>query len=292
MAQLGQQAAQSAAAAGARLWHAGFRPGAWAALARRVERRAVAEVPYYRERWAAAGGGPVTPAPVSIVDLTGQLERLCPLARPWRPSREPSLWGGSTGALRTALGLAGVLDRRVPVLEVRRSLLDRHRLGPGGPPFGVLLADEADVVSPARRAALELPAAALAGQAGHALVVATPGQLPAALAWVRAALDDGDLPLTGVPRLTARAAATTPAEPDRPALLHDPQLGYFGAAVPACGAYHLDWVRYHARPTTDGGLALTALGQRRPTLLAVLPGEPGFTAVARCPRHRSPTLVR
>jgi hypothetical protein len=289
--QLARQAARSAAA-GSRWWHAGFQPGGWAALAGRVERRAVAEVPYYRERWAAAGGGAPALAAVSIVDLAGQVERLCPLARPWRPDREPALWGGGLGALRTALALTGGLDTGVPVLEVRRSLVEARRLGPGGgPPYAVLLADDADVASPARRAALEIPAAALAAQAGAALVVGPPGQLPAAMARLRQAVDDPHLPILEVHRLTAQAAASTPAELDRLVVLHDPYLGYFGAAVPSCGAYHLDWTRYHARPAA-GGLALTALWQRRPTLVAVTPVEPGFTAVARCPRHRSPILVR
>jgi hypothetical protein len=288
--ELARHAGRSAAA-GSRWWHAGFRPAGWAALAGRAERRAVAEVPHYRERWAAAGGGAPALAAVSIVDLVGQAERLCPLARPWRPDREPALWGGGPGALRTVLALAGALDAGVPVLEVRRSLVDARRLGPGGPPYAVLLAADADVASPARRAALEIPAAALAAQAGPALVVGPPGQLPAAVARLRQAVDDPQLPILEVHRLTAQAAASTAAQLDRLVVLHDPYLGYFGAAVPSCGAYHLDWTRYHARPAA-GGLALTALWQRRPTLVAVTPVEPGFTAVARCARHRSPILVR
>jgi hypothetical protein len=283
MVRLAQLAAQSG---GSRLWHMGFRPGRWDALARLAQRRAVAEVPYYRERWAAGGG----PGPVPVGDLAGQLERLCPLARPWRPDREPSLWGGRPGALRTALALGGLLEAAVPVLEVRRSLVDRQRLGPGGPAYAVLLAEDADVASPARRAALAVPAAALAARAGRAVLVGPAGQLPAAVARLRQALDDDGFPVTEVPRLTAGAAAAAPAG-DGPALLHDPYLGYFGAAVPSCGGYHLDWARYHARPA-GGGLALTALRQRRPTLVAVTPVEPGFTAVARCRRHRSPVLVR
>ncbi|HVQ93820.1 MAG TPA: hypothetical protein VMU51_22470 [Mycobacteriales bacterium] len=321
----GRLAVMPVAEAGSRLWHAGFRPGWWDVLARRAERRAVATVPYYRERWAfgpdpGCSGRPCRPAPVPAGELADQLERLCPLARPWRPDREPSLWIGRPGPLRTALALAGLLapglpkparppsgaiapgspapgppgpgvpGPGVPVLEVRRALVDWCRLGPVGPPYAVLLAEDAEVASAARHAALTVPAAALAVRAGRALLVGPPEQLPAAASRLRQALDDSRLPLLAVHRCTAAAAAAGPA-PDRPALLHDPYLGYFGAAVPSCGEYHLDWTRFHAR-AAPGGVALTALHRRRPTLVAVQPAEPGFTAVTRCARHRSPVLVR
>jgi hypothetical protein len=260
----------------------------WEAAYRRRVARAFAEVPYYREQWAAAGRVLAEPVPTDAGDLETELYRLCALRRPWQPAGEPSLWIGRPGALREALLLAGVADVRLPVLEVRRELVDWSRLGSGpwAPPYAALLEPQADTGAPARRPALLLPAAALAAGAGEALVVGSPAEVTALAAEL-------DRLLAGLQVLLRPVTRVAPADAGRavagPLVVHDRYLGYLGARVPGCGAVHLAWWRYHVRGAGPG-LTVTALRQSRPTLAGVRPERAGRARVGRCPVHGTPTL--
>ncbi|MEU6999085.1 hypothetical protein [Nonomuraea sp. NPDC046570] len=236
----------------------GFRPRAWETAYRRRRRRALTEVPYYREHG-------VRPTP--IAELLPELYRLCPLARPWRPEREPSLWIGDPGPLRDALVSAGLLRRGLPVLEVREALVDWRRVGPA--PYATVLAPDADTGGPARRPGLLQAPAELASAAGGALLVGGAAEL------------DRLEPELGVPvtRVTRSGGAGG-------LLLYDRWLGYLGTWREECAAYHLNWRRFHAR-RTPGGVSLTALDRRRPTLVDVLAGLPTMVV---CAAHGRPAV--
>ncbi|MFI6522663.1 hypothetical protein ACIBF1_44420 [Spirillospora sp. NPDC050679] len=270
----------------ARVTSTAFSPARWDAARRRVVERAFREVPFYREQWAAAGRELADVVPAPAERLADQAFRLCPLGRPYRPAHEPPLWTGDAAALRAAVRTAGVPARGVPVLEVRDAMLDRLSLGPAGPAYGVLLSSEADVLDEERRAALDARAVALAARAGRAAVVGPPDALDHAAALLRSA---------AAPRPLIRAfARTTPAgafAADGPVLLHDPVLGYYGARAGACGTIHLLWRHHHAR-VVDGALEVTDLRRRRPTLCGVVPTGSAGSAVATCPSHGVPALVR
>jgi hypothetical protein len=251
--------------------------------------RAFREVPYYRDMWGEAGRALPEPRVSPAAELADQLFRLCPLARPWRAREEPSLWIGSPADLAAALSLATEERVHGPVLEVRPALVDWTALPPRrGPRYGVLLAPDATVGAVTTRLSLHVPALALAAAAGGAVVVGSPAQLAQVVPEVTQALAGRDLRLDGLPRLSLAAAA---ADPDvAPALLHDPYLGHVGARPRSCRRAHVDWRRYHCR-RREPGVVVTRLRDRRPTLVDVLPVEPGFGGVGRCPEHGTPVLV-
>lgn len=253
----------------------------WVAAGGRAVRTALTRVPLYREQVALAGCLRVEPMSVPASDLEDELYRLCPLGRGWEPGREPPLWARPTG-LRRALATAGVLARGAAVLEVRTALVDRRRLTPIGPRYRVVLAPGADMAGPDRLAALDRRALAVATAAGRATLVGPPGDAEA----VRHRLGLGPDGVTVVHRVAPADLASAPAGA---VVLADRLLGYLGARAAGCGLAHVDWVRWQAR-SVDGGLALTALTGRRPTLVGVLVPAPGVT-VRRCPRHGTPVLV-
>ncbi|NUW34396.1 hypothetical protein HTZ77_23585 [Nonomuraea sp. SMC257] len=158
----------------------------WERARRRVVATAFLRVPFYRDQWAAAGRALAEPEPTPSAALADQLHRLCPFARPFDPSLEPSPWIGDGRDLRDALALAGA-PRRAPVLEVRPAVLDRRTLAGGvlpwggGRRYGVLLAPGARVVDGARRRALDAAALGLAAEAGQAIVVGERAALDAVL---------------------------------------------------------------------------------------------------------------
>ncbi|MFE0073928.1 hypothetical protein ACFWYW_34240 [Nonomuraea sp. NPDC059023] len=253
-----------------------FSATAWERSYRRTVRLAFSRVPFYRDQWVRAGRALDEPLPTPTGELAGQLHRLCPFAEPYDPGAEPSLWIGPAGGLRAALavalGAAGVRGR-VPVLEVRRAVLDRRRLGLGGPPYGVLLEPDATVVHERRRRELNAPALKLAADAGRAVVV---GERAAVASFLP---ELAGVEVNVLERVTLAGAAEG-------ALVHDPHLGYYAARA-RCGRVHLLWRRFHARPE-GGGLAVSALGRRRPVLVAVVPDGGG--ELGRCPGHGTPIL--
>ncbi|GAA3545608.1 hypothetical protein GCM10022419_027330 [Nonomuraea rosea] len=266
-------------------WERAYRRMAWTAFRR---------VPFYRDQWVAAGRELDEPECVPSAGLTGELHRLCPFARPFDAAGEPSAWIGDGLDLREALALAGA-PRRAPVLEVRAAVLDRRRLGLGGPRYGVLLAPGAKVVDEERRRALNAAALGLAAGAGRAVLV---GERPA-LDLLLPELDA--VQVTVVERTTAgEAARTTTARERTPAqeaepgaglgVVHDPHLGYFAATVPACGRTHVLWRRFHARHT-GGTLAVTALRRTRPVLAGVVPDGADALTLAACPEHGTPIVA-
>lgn len=244
-------------------------------------------VPFYREQWARGQRVLPEPLPVPGQDLAEQLFRLCPVTRPWKPNREPSLWLGDAHALADALALIGVLHRRTPVLEVRRAMVDWRRLDIVGSPYGVLLSPGADV-RPAGRLTLQLRALRLAQVHGGATVVGSPSELTGVIRGAEEALGGPSLKWKPVHRLTLAEAQSTLAVV--PTVVHDPYLGYLGSRGPECGQIHLLWKRVHCSPTVHG-LAFTRLRGHRPTLVNVLPVNPGFSRVERCDVHGTPVLT-
>ncbi|MCF6473323.1 hypothetical protein FAF44_33805 [Nonomuraea sp. MG754425] len=251
---------------------AGFSPAGWERSYRRAVRSAFARVPFYRDQWVRAGRALDTPVPTPCADLEGQAHRLCPFTEPYDAGAEPSLWIGAAAELRAALSTVGAA-RRAPVLEVRRAVLDRRALGPFRD-YGVLLAADAKVRHERRRQELNEPALRLATAAGRAIVVGE-----------RAAVAEFLPALSGVEtRVLERAGLDGAA---RSEVVHDRCLGYYAARA-RCGHLHLLWRRFHARPTDDGALAVTALRRRRPVLVDVVPD--GLATLGRCPVHHTPVL--
>jgi hypothetical protein len=174
------------------------------------------------------------------------------------------------------------------VLEVRASAVDWTRFGRTGAPYGFLLARDADVAGEGTRTALQLGAMKLAVEHGRAVVVGARDEVPEILRAVEAALEPVSVRWSIVHRMTlAEAAAAGDAGP---AIVHDPFLGYVGARSPECGELHVLWERIHVKASSDGVL-YTRLRGRRPTLVNVLPVDPGFSAVERCPLHGTPVLA-
>jgi hypothetical protein len=265
-----------------------FSPARWERAYRRMAGTAFRRVPFYRDQWVAAGRELDEPECVPSAGLAGELHRLCPFARPFDAAGEPSAWIGDGLDLREALALAGA-PRRAPVLEVRAAVLDRRRLGLGGPRYGVLLAPDAKVVDEERRRALNAAALGLAAGAGRAVLV---GERPA-LDPLLPELDA--VQVTVVERTTAQEAAPGPigerAEPGAGlGVVHDPHLGYFAATVPACGRTHVLWRRFHVRHA-GGALAVTALRRTRPVLVGVVPDGAEALTLAACPEHGTPIVA-
>ncbi|MEQ4717522.1 hypothetical protein [Nonomuraea sp. B19D2] len=248
----------------------------WERAYRRVAGTAFLRVPFYRDQWVAAGQALNEPEPTRSAALAGQLHRLCPFARPYDPSREPSPWIGDGRDLRAALAMVAV-PRRVPVLEVRAAVLDRRALGWNGPRYGVVLAPDANVVDDGRRRKLNLAALALAADAGQAILVGERSALDAVLP------EFGGIRVITVERMTAARAV------QEQGVAYDPHLGYFAATVHGCGKTHLLWRRFHARPA-GGMLAVTALRRTRPVLLDVVPDGGDTLTTAACPRHGTPII--
>jgi hypothetical protein len=270
--------------------HGLFRQRAWDRRRRAVVDRAFRSVPFYREQWARGRRALSDPVPVRAQDLATELFRLCPLTRPWKPSREPSLWLGDPGTLADALALAGVLPRRGPVLEVRPAAVDWGRLRILGNAYGVLLSPEAHV-RPRARLAIQVRAFHLAVEHGGAAIVASPSELPDVLRESDEALGGEPLRWTPVHRLSVGDVdAISAAGSGTPTVVHDPFLGYLASLVPECGHVHVLWRRVHCIPTVDG-VAFTRLRGRRPTLVNVLPVDPGFSGVDRCGIHGTPVLT-
>ncbi|NUW39721.1 hypothetical protein [Nonomuraea rhodomycinica] len=216
---------------------ADFSARRWERARRRVIAAAFLRVPFYRDQWAAAGRALEEPEPTPSAALADQLHRLCPFARPFDPSREPSPWIGDGRDLRDALALA-CAPRRAPVLEVRPAVLDRRTLAggvlpwSGGRRYGVLLAPGARVVDEARRRALDAAALGLAAEAGRAIVVGERAALDAVLprlAGVRVHVVERVS--LGQAVRAARAAAATPTARARVAGRVSP--GHAVAADPA-----------------------------------------------------------
>ncbi|WP_018684946.1 hypothetical protein [Actinokineospora enzanensis] len=234
---------------------------AWERSAASVGARAIAEVPFYRGRYAVGLGL----SPVPSAELTDRLWSLCPIAHPYSPAREPTLWTGDPADLSAVLRISGTGN--TPVLEVRQSLVPWTRLGPR---------DYAPVLSASAVAldvsALDTRARELA--AGRRTVLIAPPD-----------------EVADVVRRTARHGPvihrlTTPSG-DIPAVLHDPRVGYFAALAPTCGHWHIPWRRFHVEGGADG-LLVTALRRRRPTLVRIL--VPARGSIGLCPRHRTPVI--
>jgi hypothetical protein len=248
-------------------------------------------VPFYREQWATAGRQLSEPVPVLASNLCQELFRLCPLRSPWDPRREPTLWTGELAGLTAALSAAGLPPRRTPVLEVRASAVDWTRFGRTGAPYGFLLSRDADVAGEGTRMALQLGAMKLTVDHGRAVVVGPRDEVPQILRAVEAALAPVTVRWSVVHRMTlAEAAAAGDVAHAEPAIVHDPFLGYIGARSPQCGEVHVLWERIHVKASPDG-LVYTRLRGRRPTLVNVLPVDPGFAAVHRCSVHGTPVLA-
>ncbi|GAA2281625.1 hypothetical protein GCM10010149_27590 [Nonomuraea roseoviolacea subsp. roseoviolacea] len=303
---------------------ADFSARRWERARRRVVASAFLRVPFYRDQWAAAGRALDEPEPTPSAALPGQLHRLCPFARPFDPSREPSPWIGDGRDLRDALAVAGA-PRRAPVLEVRPAILDRRTLAGGalpwgdvlpwgdalswggGRPYGVLLAPEARVVDEARRRALDAAALGLAAEAGRAIVVGERAALDAVLprlegvrvhAVQRVSLGQAvrtaqGAAAVGIAGGVAGAPVGDPAGVGA-VVAHDPHLGYLAAVAPGCGRVHLLWRHLHARPFAGPGgpaVAFTALRRRRPVLVDVVPDDAGTLTTALCPEHGTPVVT-
>lgn len=260
----------------------------------RAVRRAFARVTFYRDQCATAGRLLAAPVPTPLAALPQPPHTLCPFARPWSPGREPSLWTPTLLPLSRALVLAGCRGRW-PVLEVRESLLDHQRLPrfawwpwpPRRPAYRVLLSATAVVASEAHRAAVNRHACTVADRSGG-LVVGAPAELTE--------LVGTDLArLRPVHRLRVadfvHMAPGQETDPDAaPAVLYEPMLGYLGARVLGCGAFHIDRPRVYAR-TRGQVVSFSLPGSRRPTLLDIVPPGADLVTLGRCPRHGAPVLL-
>ncbi|EWC60231.1 hypothetical protein UO65_4477 [Actinokineospora spheciospongiae] len=238
----------------------------WAAAADAVADRALREVPFYRERLVGAGarGGPVPSA-----ELADRLWALCPLASPFTPAREPTLWTGVPGDLAAAVRLAGRWGRATPVVEARRAWVPWTRLTPAGPAYAPVVVSTPDLDGPARARTPARP------------VLVAP---PAAVAELTARLDHVG------PVVLRLAAAEVSGHRGRAAVLFDPHLGYFAGRSPVCGHWHVLWRRFHVA-VTGGALVVTALRRRRPTLSRIAVPAGDFARVDLCRRHRTPVLL-
>lgn len=246
----------------------------WDSGYRRRLRLAVRTVPFYRELWQPDSAGDRT---VSVSELDGEEFRLCPFVRPWRASREPTLWSGDPIVLRDALRSTGKLPANGTVLEFRRALVDWRWLGVNGPDFGALLSEDALVATESVRDQHNQRTLEAATESGPVLLVGTHEQLATARKWN----------VTSEPRELARQPVTAAA--DRSSLLvHDDHLGYLAGRHPECGELHVNHRHFYVRQTATG-LAWTGLRRSRPTLVDVLAG--GRWTLAGCAQHGVPVLV-
>ncbi|GAA3065106.1 hypothetical protein [Actinokineospora globicatena] len=243
----------------------GYSQLTWERAAAAVAARAVREVPFYRERHARGLGL----APVPVAEVAQRLWALCPLSSPHRPAAEPTLWTGDPRDLATGLLVAGVSG--ASVLEVRSALVPWTRLGALGPRYAPVLSPSADAVD---LSASDGPARAMTA-AGETVLVSPPEVATEVAARVGH---------TGV--IVRRL--TTATDMIGPAVLHDRHLGYFAARPHGCGSWHVLWRRFHVA-AGDGGVLVTALRRRRPTLVRVLV-DVGLNRVGVCREHGRPVL--
>lgn len=248
----------------------------WRAAYRRTVRSTFATVPFYRHRWAVDGrtdpvlvagrtgthGGAVTPAEVDSARID-----LVPLAG-GRSEPDPARGLGPVlgplppGALIAVLDEAGSRPPTDLPGRVRGCVLDPEEAADGA---SVVLA--------------ELTATFARG--ATVLAVGTDKQL------IRLS---GALPPEQAARLGRRPLRELDQLDGGPyGLIHDRLLGYLGA-FGACGRWHLDWPRVHARET-DAGLAFTLLRQDSPRFVDVLVGGGVRGRVAPCPRHGTPVVL-
>jgi|GEM_PF-5352554 len=268
---------------------ADFSAARWERAYRGIVKTAFLRVPFYRDQWVSAGRALAEPEPTPSAALAGQLHRLCPFARPFDASREPSLWIDEGRELRDALGLVDV-PSRTPVLEVRAATLDRRVLPRGalpgwavptwiGPRYGVLLPPGAKVLNESRRRALNADALHIAAEAGRAILIGE-----------RAALDALLPELDGVQaHIVERMTAARAVRSEGARVVHDPHLGYFAASATTCGRIHLLWRHFHSH-LAGRTLTVTALRRTRPTLVNVIPNDPGSLITIVCPEHGTPIV--
>ncbi|MEV5617227.1 hypothetical protein [Streptomyces bacillaris] len=241
----------------------------------RAVRRAVATVPYYRERYAATGTLP----PLTRVEAELRRHLLMPLGSALLARRDPGRPAAEHVAeLHEALRLAGHRTGDREVYEVAPALRDPVRAH--GTDWRVVLASTAETVDAAEATDAGRYVAAPPTPARNALVVGEAGQLtgPATANGART-----------VERFPLAVAARTRPAPG--SLWYEPWLGHLGGVPADCGELHLNTGRVHAR-LLDGATVLTLLRRRRPTLVHVRPEGAGSFAPAACPRHGVPTLGR
>ncbi|MBM7773627.1 hypothetical protein JOD54_003831 [Actinokineospora baliensis] len=243
----------------------GYSQLAWERAAAAVAARALREVPFYRERHARGRGL----APVPTEELEGRLWALCPLSRPYRAMTEPTLWTGDPADLAAAVRGCGAGGGAV--VEVRSAVVPWDRLGPLGPRYAPVLSPTATAVDVS---ASDGPARALVA-GGRTVLVSAPEDVDAVQGRIGA--------VTVVVRRLAKVG-----EPGCLAVLHDRHLGYFATRPTSCGQWHLLWRRFHVAPG-DGGVLVTALKRRRPTLVRVAV-DVGLRQVAECSVHGTPVL--
>ncbi|MFT9666782.1 hypothetical protein ACMZ5F_24415 [Streptomyces rhizosphaericola] len=240
----------------------------------RAVRRAVATVPYYRERYAATGTLP----PLTREEAELRRHLLMPLGSALLARRDPGRPAAEHVAeLYEALRLAGHRTGGREVYEVAPALRDPVRAH--GTDWRVVLANTAETVDPAEATEAGRSVTALPTPARGALVVGGSGQ-PA---------DPAAAGAEAVERFALAAAARTRPAPG--SLWYEPWLGHLGGVPADCGELHLNTARVHAR-LLDGATVLTLLRRRRPTLVHVRPEGAGSFAPAVCPRHGVPTLGR
>ncbi|MFJ9687597.1 hypothetical protein ACIRRX_18195 [Streptomyces bacillaris] len=240
----------------------------------RAVRRAVATVPYYRERYAATGALP----PLTRDEAELRRHLLMPLGSALLARRDPGRPAAEHVAeLYEALRLAGHRTGGREVYEVATALRDPVRAY--GTDWRVVLASTAETVDAAEATDAGRYVTALSTPARGALVVGGAGQ-PAGPAAAGA---------EAVERFPLAAAARTRPAPG--SLWYEPWLGHLGGVPADCGELHLNTARVHAR-LLDGATVLTLLRRRRPTLVHVRPEGAGSFAPAACPRHGVPTLGR
>lgn len=266
-----------------------FSERGWQAACRRVRQDTFRTVPFYRERWALVGTGPVAAAV-----LQERRRDLVPLGG---GALGVDGWAGfaSTarmiGRRRLGMLLAVVTDLpptlagTAPPRGVRLRCLPPAARVPNPFDTRFTTVDELGaLVARGRRCAVLGPPAelvALAARTGLFGRSDVEGVGPG-----RSAQADSQRRITPLPVHSPREGLPAAAGPG--AVLHDGLLGYL-AVVGECGRWHLDWRRVYAADTEDG-VAFTVLRQRSPRLVDVLAG-PGLQ-LGRCPRHRTPVLVR
>ncbi|WP_026422023.1 hypothetical protein [Actinokineospora inagensis] len=243
----------------------GFSHIAWERAAAAVAARAVREVPFYRERHARGLGV----APVPAAELERRLWALCPLSRPYSAQREPTLWTGDPADLAAVLRISGL---GWPVVEVRSALVPWTRLGLLGPRYAPVLSGSAIAVDVSTT---DGPAKALAAS-GVSVLVSPPDDVADVVARI------------GHRGPVVRSLVKAD-QPDGHAVLHDRHLGYFAEWSTDCAQWHVPWRRFHV-DAGEGGILVTALRRRRPTLVRVLV-DVGLGRVAECPAHGTPVLL-
>ena len=246
----------------------------WRMAYRQKVTSAFRTVPLYRERWALSG----RTDPVVVPGRRGVHSGAIQKGEALRRLADLVPLAGGTALVDSLRGLGPALASRFPFRGGGYvAVLDKTDvLPPSDLPRGVTGCVLDPAVEPAESTwraltvalGRDLPVIAVGGEKELAELVA---ELPEDLA-VR---------LDVVPRRTVSELDGGPY-----GVLHDSLLGFLGA-LRQCGRWHLDWRRVHARET-DGGLAVTLLGQRSPCLVDILVGH---ATLGRCPRHGTPVVL-